>query len=281
MDRRGKIMLGIAVGAVVGLLALAAPAVIGMIPTDEVVAEAPSPSTSPARIAPPTPTPTPTPEPTEPAPVETTPAPPESKCLGVAPGKDRGSISPGATGVVERSNGKGLATVYRVVSNDSYWAIVERFCLDSGDFDAANAFDGAGDIYEGDYLAILPEGTVTAAALNEAKKGGYRTHQDCDGIARIEVSEPTSSGRISVSMSGALTDTGTGEYAEGPVEKVDGKPTFYTVQPGDTYRGIGDRFCVDAITVQRFNEAGGPEHILQPGDRVQLRPTSRSIEAKG
>ncbi|MDT3330038.1 LysM domain-containing protein [Microbacterium sp. KSW-18] len=281
MDRRGKIMLGIAVGAVVGLLALAAPAVIGMIPTDEVVAEAPSPSTSPARIAPPTPTPTPTPEPAEPAPVETTPAPPESKCLGVAPGKDRGSISPGATGVVERSNGKGLATVYRVVSNDSYWAIVERFCLDSGDFDAANAFDGAGDIYEGDYLAILPEGTVTAAALNEAKKGGYRTHQDCDGIARIEVSEPTSSGRISVSMSGALTDTGTGEYAEGPVEKVDGKPTFYTVQPGDTYRGIGDRFCVDAITVQRFNEAGGPEHILQPGDRVQLRPTSRSIEAKG
>lgn len=274
-------MLGIAVGAVVGLLALAAPAVIGMIPTDEVVAEAPSPSATPERIATPTPTPTPTPEPSEPAPVETTPAPPESKCLGVAPGKDRGSISPGATGVVERSNAKGLATVYRVVSNDSYWAIVERFCLDSGEFDAANAFDGAGDIYEGDYLAILPEGMETALALNEAKKGGYRTHQDCDGIARIELSEPDSSGRIAVSMTGKLVDSGVGEYAEGPVEKVDGAPTFYTVQPGDTYRGIGDRFCVDAITVQQFNQAGGPERVLQPGDRVQLRPTSRSIEAKG
>lgn len=272
-------MLGIAVGAVVGLLALAAPAVIGMIPTDEVVAEAPSPSATPERIA--TPTPTPTPEPSEPAPVETTPAPPESKCLGVAPGKDRGSISPGATGVVERSNAKGLATVYRVVSNDSYWAIVERFCLDSGEFDAANAFDGAGDIYAGDYLAILPEGMETALALNEAKKGGYRTHQDCDGIARIELSEPDSSGRIAVSMTGKLVDSGVGEYAEGPVEKVDGAPTFYTVQPGDTYRGIGDRFCVDAITVQQFNQAGGPERVLQPGDRVQLRPTSRSIEAKG
>lgn len=275
-------MLGIAVGSVVGLLALAAPAVIGMIPTDEVVAEAPPTSAAPQWTATPTPTPTPAPTrlPPLPTPVATTPAP-ESKCLGVPAGTDRGDISPGATGVVERSNGKGLATVYRVVSGDSYWAIVERFCLASEDFNSANNFGGAGDIYAGDYLAVLAEGQPEALALNEAAKGGYRTHQDCDAIARISLAEPNAEGRIPVSMSGTVVDTGKGEYAEGSVEKVDGKPTFYTVQPGDTYRGIGDRFCVDAITVQAFNEAGGPEHVLQPGDRVQLRPTSRTIAAQG
>lgn len=273
-------MLGIAVGSVVGLLALAAPAVIGMIPTDEVVAEAPPTSAPPQRTVAPTPTPTvaaPSPTPT---PAETTPEP-ESKCLGVPAGTDRGDISPGATGVVEQSNADGLATVYRVVPGDSYWAIVERFCLESGQFNSANNFGGAGEIYAGDYLAILAEGQPTALALNEAAKGGYRTHQDCDAIARISLAEPNAEGRIPVSMSGTIVDTGTGEYAEGPVEKVDGKPTFYTVQPGDTYRGIGDRFCVDAITVQQFNEAGGPEHVLQPGDRVQLRPTSRTIASRG
>ncbi|WP_349310149.1 LysM peptidoglycan-binding domain-containing protein [Microbacterium sp. MM2322] len=280
MERREKVLVGIAVGAVVGLLALAAPAIIGMIPTDEVVAEAPPSSAAPEPIAS-TPPPRPTLEPTQPAPVETTPAPPESKCDGVPVGKDRGSISPGAEGVVERSNAKGLSTVYRVVSNDSYWAIIERFCLDSDEFNAANNFAGADDIYEGDFLAILPEGQSTAAALNEAKKGGYRTHQDCDGIARISLGKPNAEGRIPVSTTGTVVDSGTGEYAEGPVEKVDGKPTYYTVQPGDTYRGIGDRFCIDAITVQAFNEAGGPERVLQPGDRVQLRPTSRTIESKG
>lgn len=281
MERREKVLIGIAVGAVVGLLALAAPAVIGMIPTDEVVAEAPSPtpSASPEQTVT-SPPPRPTSEPTQPAPVETTPAP-ESKCLGVAPGEDRGSIAPGAEGVVERSDSAGLALVYRVVSNDSYWAIVERFCLDSDDFNAANDFDGPGDIYEGDYLAILAEGQPTAIALNDAKKGGYRTHQDCDGIARISVSLPNADGRIRTSIEGTIVDSGTGEYAEGPVEKVGGIPTVYTVQPGDTYRGIGDRFCVDAITVQALNDAGGPERVLQPGDRVQLRPTAKWIDAKG
>ncbi|MEW1835930.1 LysM domain-containing protein [Microbacterium sp. NPDC079995] len=281
MDRRGKIMVGIAVGSVVGLLALAAPAVIGMIPTDEVVAEAPPTSAPPQRMVTPTPTPTVAVPTATPTPTPTPTPERESKCLGVPAGKDRGDISPGATGVVERSNADGLATVYRVVSGDSYWAIVERFCLNSGDFNRANNFGGAGEIYAGDYLAILAEGQPTALALNEAAKGGYRTHQDCDAIARISLAEPNAEGRIPVSMSGTIVDTGKGEYAEGSVEKVDGKPTFYTVQPGDTYRGIGDRFCVDAITVQQFNDAGGPERILQPGDRVQLRPTSRTIASRG
>ena len=71
-----------------------------------------------------------------------------------------------------------------------------------------------------------------------------------------------------------------GMTAEGMPTPTPG-PFYYTVQPGDTYRGIGDRFCVDAITVQAFNEAGGPEHVLQPCDRVQLRPTSRTIAAQG
>lgn len=278
MERREKVLIGIAVGAVVGLLALAAPAVIGMIPTDEVVAEAPTPTAT-VRPAPEqTVTPTPTPEPV--ATPSPTPTPVESACLRVTPGEDRGATYPGADGSVERTNGEGLATVYQVASNDSYWAILDRFCVDSATFDNANGFAGAEDIYEGDYLAILPEGTGAAAALNEAANGGYRTHQDCDAIARIELSEPEG-GRIAVSLSGQILDSGEGEYAEGPVENVDGIPTYYTVQPGDTYRGIGDRFCVDSITVQEFNDGGGPARVLQPGDRVQLRPTSRSIEYRG
>jgi hypothetical protein len=278
VERREKVLIGIAVGAVVGLLALAAPAVIGMIPTDEVVAEAPTltPTRTPEPVASATPTPT-----REPVVTPTpTPTPAESACLRVTPGKDRGATYPGADGSVEKTNGGGLATVYRVASNDSYWAILDRFCVDGDTFDSANGFAGAEEIYEGDYLAILPEGAGDAAALNEAANGGYRTHQDCDAIARIELSEPDG-GRIAVSLTGQIVDSGEGEYAEGPVESVDGVPTYYTVQPGDTYRGIGDRFCVDSITVQAFNDGGGPESVLQPGDRVQLRPTSGSIEYQG
>lgn len=265
-------MVGIAAGAVVGLLALAAPGLIGLIPTDQVVAERQTPT--PAATPTPTSTATPTLVPTNT--VESTPTPTpevEARCAGVTPGTDSGARS-GANGSVTASDA-GLPSVYFVAGGDSYWSIADRFCLDSAVIADLNGIDDATGIYADTYLALAADAESRVIRLNEELRGGYRTHQDCDAIARIEITGDGATRQVS--LSGTIIDSGSGEYAEGTVEKVDGTPTYYTVQPGDTYRGIGDRFCVDSQTVQAFNDAGA-SRVLQPGDRVQLRPTSRTID---
>ncbi|MEV8359181.1 LysM domain-containing protein [Microbacterium sp. NPDC076895] len=72
---------------------------------------------------------------------------------------------------------------------------------------------------------------------------------------------------------GELTDMGASEYASGPVgydEK--GKIETYTVQPGDALAAIGERFCIDYITVGVYNHRMPPGKTIQPGDILVLRP---------
>ncbi|OJV93213.1 MAG: hypothetical protein BGO47_09270 [Microbacterium sp. 67-17] len=72
---------------------------------------------------------------------------------------------------------------------------------------------------------------------------------------------------------GELTDMGTSGYASGPVGYDEqGKIETYTVQPGDALAAIGERFCIDYITVGVYNHRTPPGKTIQPGDILVLRP---------
>jgi hypothetical protein len=71
---------------------------------------------------------------------------------------------------------------------------------------------------------------------------------------------------------GELTDNGPREYAGGPVGyDAKGRITTYTVQRGDALLAIGERFCIDEVTVEVYNGYLPPKTI-QPGDLLVLRP---------
>ncbi|HVL62513.1 MAG TPA: LysM domain-containing protein, partial [Microbacterium sp.] len=65
---------------------------------------------------------------------------------------------------------------------------------------------------------------------------------------------------------------GVSPYASGEVGfTADGLIETYTVESGDTLIGIGQRFCVDYVTVGAYNDRFGTKAI-QPGDVLILRP---------
>ena len=73
-------------------------------------------------------------------------------------------------------------------------------------------------------------------------------------------------------LGGELTDMGVSPYASGEVGFTeDGLIETYTVESGDTLIGIGQRFCVDYVTVGAYNDRFGTKAI-QPGDVLILRP---------
>jgi hypothetical protein len=72
---------------------------------------------------------------------------------------------------------------------------------------------------------------------------------------------------------GELTDMGASGYAAGPVGYDEhGRIETYTVQPGDALAAIGERFCIDYITVGVYNHRMPPGKTIQPGDILVLRP---------
>ncbi|WAA66335.1 LysM peptidoglycan-binding domain-containing protein [Microbacterium oxydans] len=71
---------------------------------------------------------------------------------------------------------------------------------------------------------------------------------------------------------GELVEMGESELARGPVTlDADGEIFSYEVQAGDSLIAIGERFCVDYVTVGSFNHVRGFEPIA-PGDVLYLRP---------
>lgn len=65
-----------------------------------------------------------------------------------------------------------------------------------------------------------------------------------------------------------LADTGSRAFASGMVETdADGSVVSYTVEPGDAGLAIGERFCVDYVTLLQFNHVW-PE--IHPGDVLEL-----------
>ncbi|MEN2740409.1 hypothetical protein ABCS02_21675 [Microbacterium sp. X-17] len=80
-------------------------------------------------------------------------------------------------------------------------------------------------------------------------------------------------GDAPVELLGELTDMGATRYASGPVgHDAAGRIQTYTVQAGDTPKGIGERFCIDEVTVEVYNHRWPPGKTIQPGDILVLRP---------
>lgn len=76
-----------------------------------------------------------------------------------------------------------------------------------------------------------------------------------------------------VKLLGDLTDMGATEYAAGSVGyNADGQIQTYTVEAGDSLISIGERFCIDYITVAVYNHRTAPGKTIQPGDILVLRP---------
>lgn len=110
--------------------------------------------------------------------------------------------------------------------------------------------------------------TSTAPAVADAPNGGLP--ENCEQWSAIrfgyyDEGNPTTN----VWLEGPdLIDTGEREFARGPVEVNDaGEIVSYTVEAGDSPAAIGQRFCVDYVTVQQFNHRWPTVH---PGDVLLL-----------
>ena len=77
-------------------------------------------------------------------------------------------------------------------------------------------------------------------------------------------------GRVFAELRHELIDLGPRDYAAGEATLDEaGKILSYTVAPDDSPTAIGDRFCVDYVTVLQFNHTW-PE--IDPGEVLVLSP---------
>lgn len=94
---------------------------------------------------------------------------------------------------------------------------------------------------------------------------------DCTSNAFINISSDDGS-PMYAKLLDDLVDMGESALARGPVTlDADGEILSYEVQSGDSLIAIGERFCVDYVTVGAFNHVRGNEPIA-PGDVLFLRP---------
>ncbi|PRB13244.1 LysM domain-containing protein [Microbacterium sp. MYb62] len=94
---------------------------------------------------------------------------------------------------------------------------------------------------------------------------------DCTSSARIEIGSDDGS-VMHAALRGDLVEMGASALANGVVTRdAEGEIFSYEVAPGDSLIAIGERFCVDYVTVGSFNHVRGAETI-SPGDILYLRP---------
>lgn len=94
---------------------------------------------------------------------------------------------------------------------------------------------------------------------------------ECTTNALINIGS-TDGETMHAKLLGELVDMGESELAGGPVTfDADGEIFSYEVQAGDSLIAIGERFCVDYVTVGMLNHVRGNEQIA-PGDVLYLRP---------
>jgi hypothetical protein len=92
---------------------------------------------------------------------------------------------------------------------------------------------------------------------------------DCESNAAIHPYGPHDP---AAQLGGELVDMGTSAWASGEVGyNAEGLIETYTVAAGDSMIGIGERFCIDYVTVSGYNDRFGTNEI-QPGDVLALRP---------
>jgi hypothetical protein len=92
---------------------------------------------------------------------------------------------------------------------------------------------------------------------------------------RIDYKHQANGGAIYASLRHDVIDLGESGYAQGEVTLNDAGDVYsYTVAPGDSPIAIGDRFCIDYITVLQYNHTW-PE--IDPGEVLILRPNPEEI----
>ncbi|MGR6742169.1 LysM peptidoglycan-binding domain-containing protein [Microbacterium sp. F1-18] len=129
-----------------------------------------------------------------------------------------------------------------------------------------------------------PSGAVAEISTPLDGQGGVAGYQDIDGGVSIRAKgpgdcptwamiNPYDAWNSTARLGGTITDLGPTTYASGEVGLNDeGEISTYTVASGDTAYGIGDRLCIDYITVLAYNGKFMPAPEIQPGDILILRP---------
>lgn len=130
-------------------------------------------------------------------------------------------------------------------------------------------------------VAIIVIGVVSALSFNPSRDSVAATPstptpsgvQTCGVLAQINWQEQgTEWKQVAV---GTPFDGGEREGATGAVDvDADGNVVGYTVAAGDAPTAIGDRFCIDDISVLHFNGywVTGDGRDIAPGDYLHLVP---------
>ncbi|GAA5210629.1 LysM peptidoglycan-binding domain-containing protein [Microbacterium kyungheense] len=126
--------------------------------------------------------------------------------------------------------------------------------------DATGAGDSIDDNGTKNKTSVVAAGPDSAVVADEAQ---------CASRARIPWMQSEFPALV-----GTLVDNGPTELADGQVGyDAEGQIATYTVQPGDAGESIGNRFCIDFLSLASYNGRNGPK-VIQPGDVLVLRPTT-------
>lgn len=113
--------------------------------------------------------------------------------------------------------------------------------------------DGDGLVYLGDGVSVPTGGPgecTTNSMINIMAEDGGAPH---------------------AKLLGELVEMGSMELASGePVLDADGEIVAYPVMPGDSLIAIGQRFCIDYVTIALYNHVANM--TVHPGDVLILRP---------
>jgi hypothetical protein len=99
-----------------------------------------------------------------------------------------------------------------------------------------------------------------------------------DGCAYPPLAEAELSWKLAPSHSGlVVSDHGTRDHARGVVTMADGRPSTYTVAPGDTLEAIVSRFGITADDLHYLNpfDGGVTTETLRYGTVYNLSPANR------
>jgi hypothetical protein len=139
---------------------------------------------------------------------------------------------------------------------------------------AAADADGEADTEAGDVAATedVDSGDGDHDGLISAGNGTWFSAQGPGNCTTNAAIHPYGPHDPNARLGGELVDMGVSDYASGEVGyNAEGLIETYTVASGDTLVAIGERFCIDYVTVGAYNDRFGTE-VIQPGDVLVLRP---------
>jgi len=117
-----------------------------------------------------------------------------------------------------------------------------------------------------------PSSTPPVSTAETSVPQGGQFAGNCGQNSRIEVSSSDGAAPLSGRLIGPdLVDMGASDTASGTPISAGGRIVSYTVAEGDTLVGIGERFCIDYMTVSLYNNVPAYDRIAA-GDRLTLHP---------